>query len=195
MSTDAFCIVVDWTMHTLLAGLSCFIVQSRPGINSIICTVLLNIIYMGQLLAVEQQEQYAGMLELLSQVLQGLCSPVIAFAMAAMHSYFSLSRMQVSLVTMVLAHYRSSIAVTIFNSTGLSISWAIFELLRGGRAAIEVQLTFTIITSLRKTVEYYDQWSRAQIVALPPQDESRVDLDALPRARTIPGVILRRHGT
>lgn len=185
MSSQTSDILADWLMHTSIIVLTIFLVDRQAGLISLTSGVMLNIIYIGQHLTLRQIKQYSLMVEAISQFAQAICNPALAFFMAALNSYFSFSRLKISLAALLLSHYRNDIAIALFEHTGFKTSWLISDILHQSKTILEIQLTFATIASILRAILAYQHWLEIQPVPSVDEERFRSDLAQLPRSSRV----------
>lgn len=159
---DVSATIMDWFIHIVMILSTISLVDSKGGMNAIILGIMMNTIYVGHYLDTEERAQYGFLVEIVSQFSQAIANPSLAFFMAAINSYFSMSRMKISIAAFILLHYRTTIALLLVQYTGLRISWLVLELLQQSTVVLEAQLIFAAVSGLLKAIIVYQHWEQGQ---------------------------------
>lgn len=181
-------VVVDYTIHLLLVLTTFVLISTKQGITAVVLALLMNVIYLGEFLDIERRRQYCVIVDFLSQFFQAISNPQFSFLMGAVNSYFSLTRLRVSLMAMFLSHCRIEIAMSIYKLTGLQVCWWSVTYLQDGKPILEIQLAFATIASILKSIEAYHYYelhrSQRESSIDPTQSEAQfmTRLQSLPRA-------------
>ena len=150
-------LVLDYITHLSIVSLTLFIIDSRSGLLAISLSLLLNVIYIGQYCDKSHRRQYGILVDFLSQFFQGISSPRFAVLMAAINSYFSLTRFKILVGSFLLHRYRQEVACWVRHFTR-GVSWGYVTYLESGRRVMEVQLTFALVAGILKGMEAWQTY-------------------------------------
>lgn len=150
---------LDYGLHFLVVFITILILEYKQKPLSIWLAILINVIYAGQYLSQSRRMQYCAMVEMLSHFTQAICSPGISFCIAAINSYFSLSRLKLSLLAMVLSYHRSTITLLVFKITGSKASWLLMKFLQEGTFVLESHLIFAATAAFIRTICAFRTWT------------------------------------